>query len=61
MLIQDQLSWGLERWPNIKGTGSSSGGLQFDAQHPYDSLEPSVALVPGDLIASSDLHRHQTK
>ena len=33
----------------VKNIGCSSGGPRFNSQHPHDSSQPSITLVPGDL------------
>lgn len=30
----------------------------FDSQNPHGNSQPSVAVVPGDMMFSSSLHRH---
>jgi hypothetical protein len=37
----------------VKCSGNSSRESKFDSQHPHDSTELPVTLVPGDLIPSS--------
>lgn len=38
---------------------STCRGSRFRYQHLYGGLQPSISLVPGDLISSSSLRRHQ--
>jgi hypothetical protein len=45
----------------VKSTGCSSRGPRFNSQHPYGSSQPSVILVPRDLMnllasLASDIH-----
>ena len=39
----------------VRCTGCSSRGPRFDSQHPHDGSQPSVTLVPGDLMPSSGI------
>ena len=40
----------------VKSTDCSS---RVESQYPYGGSQPSATLVPGDLMPSCDLHRHQ--
>ncbi len=35
-------------------------GPEFNIQHPYDSSQPFITIVPGDPTFSSSLHGAQT-
>lgn len=43
----------------LLSTGCSSQGLGLCPQRPRAGSKQPVALVPGDLVPSSDLCRHQ--
>ena len=42
----------------VKSTCCSSRGAEFDSQHPRECLQPTVALVPEDLLSASAGTRH---
>lgn len=46
-------------WRDSKSTDYSSRWAEVDSQHPHGCSPPSVNPVPGALMHSSDLHRHQ--
>lgn len=48
---------GLVYGSEIKITGCSSRGYEFNSQHQHSSSQPLVPLVPGNLILSSNLFR----
>lgn len=44
----------------VKSTCCSCRGLRFDSQNLHGGPQPSVTPVPGDLMPSSELSKHQT-
>ena len=36
----------------VKSTGCSFRGLEFNSQHPYDGLQPSITVVTLDIMNS---------
>lgn len=44
----------------LRALASLSEDLGFGSQHPHGGSQLSVTPVPGDLMASSDLHGYQT-
>jgi len=44
----------------VKNTCCSYREPRFDSQHPQGGSQPPVTPALGDLMTSSDLHRHQT-
>lgn len=43
----------------VKSTGYSFKGPEFNSQYPYVVSQLPITSVPGDLLTSSDLRRHQ--
>lgn len=56
---QNTMKVGAGEMSAVRSTRCPSTGPLFSSQHPRGSSQPSVSPVPGDLSASSGLHRHQ--
>lgn len=52
--LQENLR-GKEDWRDRSAVKNMSRVTEFNSQHPYDGLEPTVTPIPGSLTPSSGL------